>query len=99
MRRFPVVTLAVAGALLLCGLGCKRQTLTEGECEEMSSHMGDVLTPNEEPAMRAARHAARRSSTGHDQKIAECQRDGRRADYECVMAAKTSDDLKKCDAK
>ena len=90
---------ALALAVLVGTAGCKKQTLTENECEEMSTHIGDVLTPNEEPAMRTARHAARRSSTGHDLKIAECQRDARRADYECIMAAKTSDDLKTCDAK
>jgi hypothetical protein len=92
-----MLCLAAAVTLCLAPAGCKKTSLTAEECEDMSGHMGDVLSPNESPESRAVRHSARRASTGHDQKIAECQRDARRADYDCIMAAKAPADLKKCD--
>ena len=80
-----------------CVAGCKGSTLTAEQCEDMTQHMGDVFSPNEDEAMRAARHASRRASSGHDQRIADCKRDVRRPQFDCVMAAKTQEDLKKCD--
>ncbi len=92
------VALAVTAASSLTLVsGCKGSTLTAEQCEDMTQHMGDVFSPNEDEAMRAARHASRRASSGHDQRIADCKRDVRRPQFDCVMAAKTQDDLKKCD--
>lgn len=98
-RRPRATALFVAAALAVLAGGCKKK-ITQAQCEQLLDHFAELVVKERfadaGPEQIAAERARERSEAKNADEFKNCTTEVQTKEYECALAAESSDALIKC---